>query len=433
MLAGNIPALVNDRSAAEDQRIAALKDFVHSGGLDSMPPFSGEINNHIHTVYSFSPYTPAMAALKARQAGLEAAGSVDHDSYAAASEMRRACALLGLGCVTGFELRVSLKHTEFARRKVNSPDSKGIIYMTVQGINANAASAVKAFLAPFNEARGKRNLLMVEKLNAILSAADMEPLSYGADVLPLSMAAQGGSVTERHILYALTQALILKAGQGRKLLDFLAARFDLAPGGKIAALLSDTENPYYDYDLLGLLKGSFGDRIFIQPGENECPRVETVSAFARSINALPCYAYLGDVGESPTGDKKAEKFEDDYLDDLFPRLKEWGFLGITYMPPRNTKAQLERLHRLCSHYDFIEICGVDINSPRQSFNCPEIRRPEFAQLIETTWALAAHEQRCAQSPHEGLFNSANPLSAKPLAERIQIYAEAGRSAVRSGT
>jgi len=47
----------------------------------------GEVNNHIHTIYSFSPYTPSMAALRAWEAGLEAAGSVDHDSAEAAEEM----------------------------------------------------------------------------------------------------------------------------------------------------------------------------------------------------------------------------------------------------------------------------------------------------------------------------------------------------------
>ncbi|MDR1929676.1 MAG: PHP domain-containing protein [Treponema sp.] len=423
------PAEINDRSLPPEERLAALEAFIKSGGPAEMPPFNGEVNNHIHTVYSFSPYTPAMAALKARQAGLEAAGSVDHDSCAAAPEMRRACALLGMGCVTGFELRVDLRHTEFASRKINSPDSEGIVYMTVQGIPEGSSGAVRAFLAPLNEARGRRNRLMTETLNKI-TAADLAPLSYEEDILPLSMAAAGGSVTERHILYALSRALIKRTGPGGALLDFLASRFDLSPGGKLADLLADRNNPYYDYDLLGFLKSAFGDRIFIQPGGDECPRVEEVCAFAKSINAVPSYAYLGDVGDSPTGDKRAEHFEDAYLDELMPRLKEWGFQGITYMPPRNTKAQLERIHKLCQTHGFIEISGVDINSPRQSFNCPEIRRSEFAMLIDSTWALAAHELRCAESGGEGLFNPASPLASKPLNERIGIYAEAGRRAVK---
>jgi hypothetical protein len=371
-----------------------------------------------------------MAALKAREAGLEAAGSVDHDSYAAASEMRRACALLHIGCVTGFEIRVSLRHTEFANRKLNSPDSQGIVYMTIQGVPVAATSKVKDFLAPVATARGKRNRRMVENLNTIITASGISPLSYDNDVVPLSMATKGGSVTERHILYALSQRLIKEAGQGESLLRLLKEKFGLEVSGKARAHLEDEKNPYYSWDLLGILKSSFNDRIFIQPDENECPPVEKATAFALSINAIPSYAYLGDIGVSPTGDKKAEKFEDDFLDALIPRLKDFGFLGLTYMPPRNTAAQLERLHKLCVQYSFLEICGVDINSPRQTFNCPEIRRPEFSILVDSTWALAAHETLSADSSR-GLFNPADPLAEKNLEERIAAFAVLGKAALKT--
>jgi hypothetical protein len=399
---------------------------VEDGGLASLPALSGEINNHIHTVYSFSPYTPAMAALKAREAGLEAAGSVDHDSYAAAAEMREACGIIGLGCVTGFELRVSLRHTEFADRKINSPDSKGLAYMTVQGIPAGAGEKVGEFLKPIREARRRRNLRMTEGINRILAASGLGGLDYERDIRPLSMYREGGSVTERHLLYALSLKLIAEAGRGEGLLAFIKEKFDLEPGGRNRAWLADPGNPYYAYDLLGVLKGSFNDRVFIQPDAEECPPVETLTAFARSINAIPSYAYLGDVTESVTGDKKAEKFEDAYLDDLIPRLRDFGFQGLTYMPPRNTPAQLARLRRLCVQQDLLEISGVDINSPRQVFQCPEIRRPEFAHLVESTWALAAHEKLAAADPGRGLFNPQDPLAGKSLAERIAAFADIGR-------
>ncbi|MCL2833367.1 MAG: PHP domain-containing protein [Treponema sp.] len=424
--------VINDPTAGEDYRISALSAFIKKNAekeTSALPSFCGEINNHIHTIYSFSPYTPAMAALRARLAGLEAAGSVDHDSYAAAGEMRRACAVLGMGCVTGLEIRVSLRHTEFGSRKINSPDSAGIIYITIQGVPAAGVSAVNDFLAPIKMARGKRNRLMVENLNNILAGSGISPLSYQNDIVPLSMEPHGGSVTERHILYALSLKLINDCGRGENLLRFLKEKFSLEATGKIKSMLEDKDNPYYPWDLLGLLKSSFNDRIFIQPDEAECPQAEKAAAFAASINAVPSYAYLGDITESPTGDKKAEKFEDEFLDILIPFLKKLGFLGITYMPPRNTAAQLERLHSLCVKYGFLEISGVDINSPRQTFSCPEIRRPEFAILSDTTWALAAHELLANRTPPaetRGLFNPADPLAARPLEERIAAFAKIGR-------
>jgi hypothetical protein len=387
----NIPSALNSAVLTEDQRIATLKSYLRGGGV-VFPAFTGESNNHIHTIYSFSPYTPVMAALNARLAGLSAAGSVDHDSYAAASEMRRASALLGLDCVTGFEVRASLRHTEFADRKINSPDSKGVVYMTVQGVPAKAAEKVNAFLKPIREARAKRNRKMTAVLNSLLEGTGTDSFEYEKDIVPLSQAAKGGSVTERHILYALALRVIARVGKGEPLLAFLSDTLGLKVSGKNAQYLADAANPFYAYDLLGVLKCSFIDRIYIQPDDEECPKAEKFFAFAKSIDAIPSYAYLGDVTESPTGDKKAEKFEDDFLDALFPRLKDFGFEGVTYMPPRNTMAQLARVHDLCVKYGFMEISGVDINSPRQSFNCPELLRPEFAHLVAATKRLAEHER-----------------------------------------
>lgn len=419
---------INDASLSADERIAALEEFVAGGGLEKMhaKEFTGEINNHIHTIYSFSPYTPAMAALKAREAGLEVAGSVDHDSYSAADEMRRACAVLKIGCVTGFEVRVSFKHTKFAERKINNPDSKGIVYMTVQGVPANAAQEVEVFLSPICVERGKRNRAQVDNLNALLQKAGIATLDYDKDVLPLSQSIKKGSVTERHILYALAHRFVEVAGRGEPLVKMLAEKFSINLSEKQKKLLLDAESPHYLYDLLGIMKSGFLEEIFIQPSDAECIPVEKVTAFAQSIGAVPAYAYLGDVGESPTGDKKAEKFEDDFLDELMPELKKLRFLAITYMPPRNTREQLSRLQKLCKQYGFMEISGVDINSSRQKFDCPEIRLPEFAHLVDTTWALTAHEKMCNHDKKFSLFASNNPIAGEPLEKRIEKYAKVGR-------
>ena len=75
------------------------------------------------------------------------------------------------------------------------------------------------------------------------------------------------------------------------------------------------------------------------------------------MGAILCYPYLGDVTNSVTGDKKAAKFEDDFLDELFEMLKEEGVHGVTYMPARNTKEQMTRLQKLCRDYGMMEISG----------------------------------------------------------------------------
>jgi hypothetical protein len=72
------------------------------------PQFS---NNHIHTFYSFSPYSPAAAVYFAREAGLETAGIMDHDSLAGAREFLSACEMAGVAATVGMEFRVSFLET----------------------------------------------------------------------------------------------------------------------------------------------------------------------------------------------------------------------------------------------------------------------------------------------------------------------------------
>ena len=366
---------------------------------------------------------------------------MDHDSLAGAAEMREACAILGMGSVTGFEIRVFM-HAEsergrggapdfFAGRKINNPDSAGIIYMTVQGVPSQAADRVAEFLEPIRKRRLARTAAMAERANAILVSAGLDPFDFDRDVLGRSKFAEGGTVTERHLLAAMAEALIAGLGRGPALAAGIQSKLGLSLKPKLAVSLSDPENPYLMYDLLGILKAEYLPSFFIQPTD-ECVDARTAVEFAKSIGAIPAYAYLGDVGESPTGDKKAEKFEDDFLPELFAELKKIGFQAITYMPPRNSSAQLARVRSLCRELGLMEISGVDINQPRQSFNCPELRLPEFAHLNASTWAMVAHEALAAVDPSLGLFAAGNPYAASGLDERIALYAKAGQDIGRSG-
>ena len=123
----------------------------------------------------------------------------------------------------------------------------------------------------------------------------------------------------------------------------------------------------------------------------ECPAFADFIAFGHQIGAIPAYAYLGDVTQSVTGDKKAQKFEDDNLDLLFEMIASHGIKAVTYMPTRNTDAQLTRLRALCEQYGMMQISGEDINTPRQRFVIEKMKEERFSNLIESTWNLIKHE------------------------------------------
>ncbi len=383
MIEQSILELLNAPTKAE--RLANLQKILPQ---TQFPPMvDAYINNHIHTTYSFSPYSPTAAVYAARMEGLCTAGIIDHDSISGAEEFLEAAKIIGMPVTIGMEARISMDGTRLEGRRTNNPDQEGVSYMTIQSVPHDKIDLLTEFFRPYRQARHERNRKMLQKINELLSL-DMD---YDRDVLPLSQAHEEGGVTERHLMYALALRLMKDAGRGEPMVEKLTS-MGLTLSEKQKSQMLDMEYPFYAYDLLGILKGAFVPQIFI-PATDECPKLPDVVALCREVDAYLCYAYLGDVGDSVTGDKKAQKFEDDYLDDVFLCLEEEGVKAVTYMPTRNTTAQLDRLRALCRQYGMFEISGEDINTPRQSFVIRAMEDPKFANLIEATWKLIEHEKQ----------------------------------------
>lgn len=385
MIAQPILEKLNAKTSAE--RLQALKELVRTAAFPAPDP--RYINNHIHTTYSFSPYSPTAAAYSARYYGLSTAGIMDHDSIGGAREFLAAGEMLGLPTTIGLECRVRMDNTPFAHIRTNNPDQPGVSYMTLQAVPHKNIERVQAYFAPLRERRNARNRRMTAKADALVRPHGLA-LDFDLDVLPLSEYRDGGSVTERHILFSLSKKIMAAAKDAGACIALLTA-LGVEPAAKQRALLADMASPYYAYDLLGILKSAFVPRIYIDAAD-ECPELSEIVAFAAEVNAILCYAYLGDVKESVTGDKKAQAFEDAYLDELFDTLKKNGVHAVTYMPPRNTGEQLARIRALCKQYEMMQISGEDINSPRQDFVCKAMEDPQFQNLIDAAWALIAHER-----------------------------------------
>ena len=83
---------VNVRLDSLKQLMAMIK----AGEIEA-PKQGNDVNNHIHTTFSFSPYSPTKAAYMAYKAGLTSAGIMDHDSLSGAIEFKKACEILKMG------------------------------------------------------------------------------------------------------------------------------------------------------------------------------------------------------------------------------------------------------------------------------------------------------------------------------------------------
>jgi DNA polymerase III, alpha subunit len=401
-----------------------LVDMIDQGKL-AKPVNGGHVNNHIHTTYSFSPYSPTKALWMAYNSGLNTAGIIDHDSISGAREFIEAGKIIGMATTIGAECRVGFSNTPFNGRKINNPDQNSVAYVTMHGIPHDRIDDVKQFFKPYLIERNKRNKAMVEKINSIIGTSGIY-MDFEKDVLPLSQYEEGGSVTERHISYALALKLVGRYGKGESLVDFLVNGLKLNISPKVRGYLLDLNNPYYEYDLIGLIKSEMIEAFYID-ATAECPDVRDYIGLTSSIGAISAYAYLGDVGDSVTGDKKTQKFEDAYLDELFEELKKLGFNGVTYMPSRNTMEQLKRVKALCDKHGFFQISGEDINSPRQSFICKAMENKEFSNLFDSTWALIGHEKAATEDAGKGMFSQETIKRFPKLEERINIFKEIGIS------
>ncbi|MBQ8508734.1 MAG: PHP domain-containing protein [Clostridia bacterium] len=397
-----------------EERLDALREVkarTDAGELPT-PEKTDYVNNHIHTIYSFSPYSPTKALYMAWQAGLKTAGIMDHDSIAGAREFIEAGEIIGMPTTIGSECRVSMANTAVNGKKINNPDQSSVAYCAMHGIPHQFIDELDAFFEGYRRHRNLRNLHMCRRISELTAPYGIT-LDFKQDVLPLSCAWEGGSVTERHITFALAKKITARYPNPADVVNFLENEMKLPLSAKVRAQILDGDKTpqFYEYDILGALKSNMVEQFYI-PATDECPDVTEYIDICRRCGIISAYAYLGDVGDSVTGDKKTQKFEDDYLDLLISELKRLGFNAITYMPSRNTKEQLQRLMKLCADNGFFEISGEDINSPRQSFICKAMADPMFAHLSEATYALIGHEQAATASLDDGLF-SAKSVAAEP--------------------
>ena len=369
-----------------EERLENLQKAVQTASFPEANPVY--INCHIHTTYSFSPYSPAAAVFAAKAEGLCTAGIVDHDTTAGAEEFIEAGKIADMPVTVGMEARVSMQDTPLSAVHTNNPDQSGISYMTFQGIPHRNLARMNEFFAPLRAARNERTRKMVANINHLLVNSGIL-LDFDHDVEPLSLYREGGAITERHLMYALAKKLTAQYGRGESLVQIMPS-LGVALSEKQAAQLMDTQYRFYEYDLLGILKSAFIEKIYV-PATDECITIAQAAKLAEENDAIACYAYLGDVEQSVTGDKKAQKFEDAYLDQLFDVLDSCGIHAVTYMPTRNTPKQLDRLRTLCQQHHMFQVSGEDINSPRQSFVIHAMEKPQFANLVRSTWQLIDHE------------------------------------------
>ena len=419
----NYISLLNSNTKEERlNALKAIKKLIDKGEI-SRSLCEGIANNHIHTNYSFSPYSPTSAVFMAWREGLETCGIIDHDGVGGCREFIEASEIIGIPATCGLECRVRTDGTKLYGRMINNTDQKSIAYVVMHAIPLSVLDKVDEVFKPLREKRGERNIKMCARLNDYLDAFDIS-VSYENDVLPLSKFEDGGAVTERHICMALVNKLKEKLKDSKKIISFLVENLNV-PISKTEEKRILEENPlYYDYDILCIIKKNLVEKFYIDAYE-ECMHIKDFITLTKNFGCVSAYAYLGDVIDTSEGDKKSQRFEDSYIETLMKELKKLDFDAITYMPSRNTRYQLSKVMSLCKEYEFFEINGEDINSPRQKFSST-FDDEMFDHLKDMNNALIGHEIAVTENVENSMFSEKIKTKFPNIEDRIEYYKSLAR-------
>ena len=438
----NHAALAQKLNARKQKdRLKNLRQLVESnhGGINDVSPGT-QVGNHLHTTFSFSPYSPSLAMFLAKLSGLRGVGVVDQDSIGAAEELEEASNVLGMGATLGVQLQVNFEGSALAGTQLNSRRGTDVGHIVIHGVPHTELDHVWRFLKPVQDARHARQRKQVQRLNKLLGKQRIKPLDFEKEIAKPSEASVGGSVTGCHAMHVLAERIVRRTKRGRAVSEYLRDEMKLDVPDWMEERLLDAKNPYYLYDLTEFLADELTGEVALSPNKSECVSVEDAVSFANEVGGIPCYMYRG-AAESPdtadaegdsaqgSGDAAApgpQRFEQSHMEQLVPALRGIGFRALSYSPRRNGHAELERLQQLCAEHGLMELSSIRVQSNRTPFVAEELEQDAYRHLTDSAWALIAHEKLSACNPRLGLFAAGNPYYDLALPERIRKYSELGQ-------
>jgi hypothetical protein len=395
--------------------LADLLSLADRGEL-RLEPESEVANMHCHTFYSFNAYghSPMSLAWLARRRGIKLMGIVDFDVLDGVTEFLAACDKVEVRGSAGIETRVFLP--EFASREINSPGEPGVYYhMGIGFTSSQAPASVTHILKDLRQRAGRRNQLIVDRLNSHL---DPVAIDYQGDVLPLS---PGGTPTERHIVVAYVQAAQASVDDP---VAFWADRLG-ATREQMAPVVIDSPK-FQNLIRARLMKrGGVG---YIQPTPDMFPSVEEFHTMVQACGALPCATWLD-------GTSAGEQAIRELLELLIGK----GVVAMNIVPDRNWNIADPETRRvkLQNLYDVVRLAeelalplnvGTEMNSFGQKvvddFDAPELA-PVRRAFLDGAYFIYGHTalQRALDLGYQSEW-AQSYLPSRP--ERNDFYTRLGR-------
>ena len=392
-----LDAIENGKSPSS--RLAALRKL--KANLPESEKKSDAVNIQTHTIYSFSPYTPSMAAYMAYKFDLRVAGILDNYTVAGAKEFIEACRILNLTSSVGVELRANFGEGE-------TPYSNVALF----GIAQKYFAPLKKALVPYRDTRK-------ENVESTLNAVNKKVVSYGIsidfkkDVKPLVQEV----LLSKYVYFDLAKKIIEKFGEGEKSCSFLIEALKMELTETEIGLLCDVTNPYYVYDMANIIS----DNYTVFHTFKNYPLPEEIVKIGHDVGAICSYEYVIKRGKGKMSDEERIEFNHR----LIKRLKNIGFDAISFDPSKFSSAVLSDFKKLIKENDLLPINLTRVEFPRRRFDCTCADKELKKDMTDAVYAIVGSEI-CENNKATQGFISPEDVSVTSFADKIKLFSKIGR-------
>lgn len=365
-----------------------------------------EINLNIHTDFSFSPYTPSLAAYMAYKSGVKVACSCDYGTEFANEEFIYSCNVLGISALNGFEVTLSDKEGKECLASFYS-------------ITPECKQEFKPLLTSFREQCVQRAKIVCEKINRKLRKYDMS-LDFDKDVYKFVKGKKGATLTLKHVYMATAVKLEQKFGKGRRLAEFLRTTLCLDILEGEYNLLCDANDPFYRYDLISALRHNFNS---VEAGLTP-PALADYIAIAKRHGCAAAYEY-----SAPNNWLKNQTESEQTLLDFeaeIERAKKMGFNVICISAQNLSASMIVDFIKAIEKREMLAVFAEKTEYPRNHFGCaaPASCR---AYIEKCAYSLLGSEISMNINRDDGFFSNKSIKKCPDFQRRITLFAQIGKS------
>lgn len=398
-----IEKLNSKRRVVRYLALSALKKRERREAELKPEPSGDEAALNVHTHYSFSPYSPSLAAYSAYKRAVSIACVCDYATVAGVKEFFAACKLLGVLPLAGVEITALNGETAYP--------------VSIYGLSDKDCREFEPFLRSFRESRVESARLATEQINRRFKKAGVS-IDFDKDVLAGIKSRKGATVTYKHIYYAMSQKLIDKYGQGKPLADCVRYKLCVDMQESEYNLLCDGKNPFYIYDLVLALRANLHFSSL-----DGLPPLSEVLKNANERGLIVACEFKSSSGwlENAALEQKSRAELIEFAD----KAKALGFNAVCISHKNATEKTLTAYAEILESKEMLVLPLERIEYPRSKFEnqLPKSLKGVFAR---SAYAVAGNAASAAENEGDGLFSQKTVQNCPDFSQRVGIFASIGK-------